>query len=103
MLKDARELSADDVLEADVCIVGAGAAGITLARQIGGDGADVLLLEAGGHDQTSRAQSLYDGKSTGALGNIELAETRIRAFGGTTRVWGGYCRPLQPIDFEQRD
>lgn len=34
MIRDSRELPKDSVIEADVCIVGSGAAGITIARDL---------------------------------------------------------------------
>jgi len=102
MLRDAENLSDGEDLEADVCIVGAGAAGITIARDLAGSDTSVLLLESGGRSREEKTQSLYEGESEG-FGNVKPGATRVRAYGGTTRVWGGYCRPLQPIDFEDRD
>lgn len=103
MLSDAQHLSTGDVLVADVCIAGAGAAGITVARGLRDSGLKVVVLESGGLERSRETQDLYAGESTGALGNIELGQTRERRFGGTTAVWGGRCRPLQAIDFRKRD
>src|SRR5439155_364564 len=47
---DARTLPNGSVLEADLCIVGAGAAGITMALEWSGPRHKVLLLEGGGPD-----------------------------------------------------
>ncbi len=101
MIVDANQLNAAR-LNADLCIIGAGAAGITLAREFEGTGARVLLLESGGDAPEPQTQSLYDGEN---IGNpyFDLSACRVRQFGGTTGHWGGACWPLEPIDFEQRD
>ena len=58
VLSDARELAGDQQVEVDVCIVGAGPAGISIAHELIGNGAQVWLLESGGRDVESRAQRL---------------------------------------------
>ena len=50
---DARRLDQTG-LETDVCIVGAGAAGITIARELANAPLSVLLLESGGTSSTQR-------------------------------------------------
>ena len=65
MLSDARELAADQQVEVDVCIVGAGPAGIALAREFVSNGARVWLLESGGKDVERRSQQLNRGQSVG--------------------------------------
>ena len=65
MIRDARDLSDGDVIEADVCIIGAGAAGITLARDLSGSGLRVLLLEGGGLEPDSESQEPYRGRNVG--------------------------------------
>ncbi len=98
---DAREVTHGTVLETDVAIVGAGAAGITLARELAGRPFQVCVLESGGLDLDKATQSLAGGESVG-LPYYPLEATRLRYFGGTTNHWGGWCRPLDPIDFEIR-
>jgi len=94
-------------LDADVCIVGAGAAGIALARALSGKGLDVLLLEGGGYRPTTRSQELYRAEMVttyrGPRDESYPFESRLRYFGGTTNHWSGWCRPLEPWDFEARD
>ena len=101
-LRDANNLAAETILRADLCIVGAGAAGITIARALRGSGLTVLLLESGGLEPDPDVQGLYQGTVAGVDG-LSLMESRVRAFGGTTRVWSGWCRPLEAEDFEERD
>ena len=85
----------------DVAVIGAGAAGITIARALAAYGKRVVLLEAGGEQQQIRSQDPYAGRVTGNPYQPLIA-TRVRALGGTTNYWGGMCRPLDPIDFESR-
>ncbi len=102
MLIDLEEAAADLLLEAEVCIVGAGAAGVALARDLMNTGRDVCLLEAGGMDYDERTQSIFKGNNIG-MEYYDLDHSRLRFFGGTTNVWGGRSIPLDPIDFEKRD
>jgi choline dehydrogenase-like flavoprotein len=89
------------VFEAEVCILGAGAAGITLARRLASSGLDVCVLESGGADWEKPIQDLGIGESIG-FPYYPLDESRLRLFGGTTAVWGGRVVQLDPIDFERR-
>ncbi len=85
----------------DVAVIGAGAAGITLARALAASGKRVVLLEAGDDQPQMKSQDPYAGRVTGNPYQ-PLISTRVRALGGTTNNWGGMCRPLDPIDFESR-
>jgi choline dehydrogenase-like flavoprotein len=87
----------------DVCIVGGGAAGLTLADALTGSGLSVLVLEAGGLKQTPAAQDPYRGEVVDPASHPWLEHFRVRAIGGASRAWGGRCLPFDPIDFEQRD
>ena len=89
-------------LEATICIIGAGAAGLTLACELDGSGMQVLLLEAGGLRLDAAASDhLYHGSAEAP--HPSPAEFRRVVFGGTTGTWGGRCVPFDPIDFERRD
>jgi choline dehydrogenase-like flavoprotein len=101
MIIDARSLPDRTVLQADVCIAGAGAAGIALAREFLTTGIKVLLLEGGDLKFSHHNQFMYRGESTGR-DYLPLEFTRRRQFGGTTVTWSGRCRPLDEIDFEAR-
>lgn len=104
MLIDARTVEQDSTVEADVCIIGAGAAGITIARELNGTSHSVCLLESGGFELEPEVQALYEGASEGTFLAREnyLTGSRLRFFGGTTNHWAGWCRPLDPLDFEVR-
>jgi choline dehydrogenase-like flavoprotein len=101
MHTDARTLEDGTLLEADLCIVGAGAAGISIAREWMGGARTVLLLEGGGFDYDPAMQDLYRGESVG-LPYYPLHAARLHQFGGTTGHWAGFCSTYDPIDFEPR-
>jgi choline dehydrogenase-like flavoprotein len=98
---DARRIPAGDQINTDICIIGAGAAGITIALGLVDKAVDVILLEAGGFTRTASSQSLYSGEVVG-LPTVPLNMSRSRFFGGSTNCWGGLCRPLEALDFRQR-
>ncbi|HTI04539.1 MAG TPA: GMC family oxidoreductase [Gemmatimonadales bacterium] len=99
---DARTLPNGTVLEGDLCIVGAGAAGITIAREWIGAKQTVLLLEGGGLTYEAAMQDLYRGEIVG-LPYFPLEAARLHYFGGTTGHWAGFCSTFDAIDFEVRD
>lgn len=101
MHTDARTLPNGHLLQGDLCIVGAGAAGIALAQEFIGRPERVILLEGGGFDLEGPVQALYQGEIVGRP-YYPLEAARLHYFGGTTGHWGGYCAPLDPIDFEVR-
>ena len=102
MHTDARTLDEGTVLQGDICIIGAGAAGISMALEWIGTPYRVLLLEGGGFEVESEIQDLYHGETTGQR-YFPLQSSRLHYFGGTTGHWGGFCSPLDPIDFKKRD
>ncbi|MGH6851607.1 MAG: GMC oxidoreductase [Methylocella sp.] len=102
MFIDARSIDDSTTIQTDLCIIGAGAAGISIALEFLSKSYDVILLESGGIHSDPMTQSLYDGKYVG-LSFERLDETRSRYFGGSTNCWGGHCRPLDSLDFEKRN
>jgi choline dehydrogenase-like flavoprotein len=99
---DARNLPNQTLIEGDICIIGAGAAGISMALEWIDTPYKVILLEGGGFEYETQMQDLYKGKTTGQR-YYPLESARLHYFGGTTGHWSGFCSPLDPIDFEQRD
>lgn len=89
-------------LEGEVCVIGAGAAGITLTRRLLAAGRTVVLLESGGLDYEAPVAALNAGQNVGE-NYYDLEDARLRFFGGTTAIWGGRCAELDPIDLEKRD
>ena len=86
----------------DACIIGGGVAGITLAIKLGQAGRRVLLVEAGDKDVSAKSQAYYRGE-LGDLENFPLHETRIRALGGSSHHWAGWCRAFDAYDFARSD
>ena len=99
MLVDARSLDNGACVETDVCIVGAGPAGLAVALDLDPTGARVVMLA---------------GPDAGAQGEVEggpypaLSTARAGGVGGTAALWdaelapgslGARYAPLAPIDF----
>ena len=87
----------------DICIVGAGPSGLTIASRLATSKLTVCVLESGGNDGRP---STYDDRSTEMTGlpYAALSTSRLRGVGGSTQRfgWGGLCKPLDFADFEQR-
>lgn len=90
-------------LDTDICIVGAGPAGIALAREFIGTRHNVLLLESGSLEFDTATQDLSRGTIVNNVPFSPLHATRARLFGGTSALWLGSCGQLDEIDFQQRD
>lgn len=105
MFVDANHLRDGTIIAADLCIVGAGAAGVTLTHSLRDAPFSIALLESGGTQSEEATQALYAGTYMGNVPKVDasyLRASRIRMYGGSTNLWGGYCRPLEPLDFETR-
>jgi len=113
MIIDARSLGESDSVETDVCIVGGGVAGITLAREFIGQRLRVTLLERGGWEPDEDTQSLGSGDIVGHpyIRPLDSAHVRCFCFGGSSTQWelgmdknqsGARMRPLDEIDFQER-
>jgi choline dehydrogenase-like flavoprotein len=87
----------------DVCVIGAGAAGVSLALGFAHTRFSVCLVESGGVRFEPETQALYKGITTGLPWFCELDDCRLRRYGGTTSGdWGGGCTPLDDLDFAPR-
>ncbi len=122
MLIDVSNLSEEVDFNSDICIIGGGAVGIDIARFFNTKKYSVILVESGGFDFEKETQELYEIENIGRniRGNATYSsvenlsfnshldeqfqnETRIRQFGGTTNIWSGKWKMLDPIDFERRE
>jgi choline dehydrogenase-like flavoprotein len=100
MLVSSRDASMEMTSDAAVCIIGSGAAGITLACEFDRCNFKVLLLEAGQRG-AARTPDFYSGDASPP--HPPANEFRRVGLGGTTSIWGGRCVPFDPIDFERRE
>jgi choline dehydrogenase-like flavoprotein len=110
MIVDGRAMPPDARLEVDVCIIGAGPAGLSLSGEFAGSAIQVAVLESGGLDREPDTDRLGAGDSVGyPYGALERA--RARGIGGSSLHWHEYqngnserwvARPLEPLDFEPR-
>lgn len=103
MIEDARTYSEAGSLDVDICVIGAGAAGVTIAQHFIGSRHRLLLIESGGLRFEYRPQRLSRGVISGeAYEPLNLS--RVRQLGGSTGKagWGGWCKPLSTGDFEAR-
>ncbi len=99
---DAADIPVGTTLGADVCVVGSGAAGITLARQLDGSGRSVIVLEAGGLEDDSATEAHAFAITHHGIPYRSQNPSRGRRFGGSTNYWFGRIATLDPIDFERR-
>jgi choline dehydrogenase-like flavoprotein len=102
MISHADSIAANACLWADVCIVGGGAAGISLALSLSGQGLKIVLLESGEMREHAPTQALYAGEVADEKLHSPPDKYRQRRMGGSTAIWGGRCVPFDPIDFETR-
>lgn len=94
---------------ADLCIVGAGPAGLTLAHALADSGLHIIVLESGA-DGDAATRELNVGSTVGDP-MADLRESRARSVGGTSVLWdtvrggvaGAKYVPLDAIDFTKRD
>ena len=98
---DARDEGLPARLDTDVCIVGAGAAGITVATELLGSGVDLCLIESGGFEADQDTQALCDLDSFGYPVR-ENFMSRARYYGGSCNLWAGRNMALMALDFETR-
>ncbi len=94
---------------ADLCVVGAGPAGLALAHALAGAGLSLILVESGA-DGGGGAGELNAGSTVGDP-MADLRGSRARSVGGTSLLWNTVRRgvagakyvALDPIDFTSRD
>jgi choline dehydrogenase-like flavoprotein len=101
MIVNAPQFPADQATSYDICIIGAGAAGISLALELDATDRRICLLEAGGDGYERATQRLYAGEVVGDH-YPSLRDMWLGALGGSTGVWAGWCRPLEETDFEPK-
>lgn len=102
MIIDLEKIDGIKTIEADICIIGAGVAGQTLATSLKDTKLKIILLESGDKDFRRDIEDMSGGENIG-LDYYDLKTSHLRLFGGTAAIWGGRCAELDGIDFEKRD
>jgi choline dehydrogenase-like flavoprotein len=102
MIRDLNDNQEPEECSADVCIIGGGAAGIALARELKGSGYRTIILEGGGVSREPETDDLYRSVVEGRS-HTGVHTGRARVLGGTTTLWGGQALPLHPLDMQRRE
>jgi len=76
---DARKLPANSIIEGDICIIGTGPAGLSMAMDWMNTPYNVMLLESGGFEYDDKVQDMLAGESTGQR-YFPLRSTRLSQF-----------------------
>ena len=97
-IDDLRAIDGDSPIDTDLCLIGSGPAGWTIAEELRGSGLRILIVESGGRDLDPDAEALNEIEDVGT----RLFNGRSRVLGGTSRVWNGRCIPFDDIDYEKR-
>ena len=82
-----------------VLIIGSGPAGLTLALELEKKNIKTVIIEAGGEEYNNKSQSFYKINTEG-VALKDISNSRLRQFGGTSAIWGGWCKPLTDLDFK---
>lgn len=116
-------MKGEPLFDADLAIVGAGPAGLTLANEFKGSRFRIVILESGVREETPafaelnrlhasgelsaapqiRRRTEFHGRSAASWSHEQQPYgVRSRGFGGSSLVWAGKSAPFDPIDFERR-
>jgi len=99
MIVDLGDTADDSLPEVDLCIIGTGPAGTTIAAELAGCGLRIAVLESGRRATSAQADALRRVVSEG----ITIKDySRERVLGGASTTWAGLSAPLDPIDMGPR-
>ncbi|MCH9807772.1 MAG: GMC family oxidoreductase [Alphaproteobacteria bacterium] len=87
----------------DLCIVGAGPAGLALALAYARSGKTTLVVEQGGPHPSPQTDDLVGAEIVEPSTHVPLEEAISPAIGGTSHRWGGRVVPFDRCDFENSD
>ena len=100
--EDARDIPEGATLSCDVCVIGSGAAGITIAQQLDRSGLRVVVLEGGSVKRDAAVEEESWAIDCLGMPQRNPIPARGRWFGGSTNLWFGRIATPDPIDFERR-
>jgi choline dehydrogenase-like flavoprotein len=106
MLIDLNQVPENSQIDCDICIAGAGPAGITIAAELVDVPVRVCLVESGGLSPRAAVPAGNVAEQLGVL--VDLIKVQHLSFGGASNRWGGLrgrwfrLRPMDPLDFETR-
>ena len=101
MFLDARSVESGTTITTEVCIIGGGVAGLTIARDLSDLKIQSCVIESGGFKPDAETRDLYRGECFGMPYSFADG-CRSRYLGGSSNCWGGWCRPMDPLDYERR-
>jgi choline dehydrogenase-like flavoprotein len=121
-IHDIRSVPHNTILRADVVIVGAGPAGLSIARELTDTKLKVLVVDSGGFDYDVETQALNAVENVGDpvqdvslnptgrgytdeltwLNHVPAFELRNRILGGSSHTWVGKCAAFDETDFAPR-
>lgn len=99
MIADLNTSGTDALSDYDLCIVGSGPAGMTLAAELADSGLRLCVLESGRARPTKHGDALRRVISEGI---IIKEYSRERVLGGASTTWAGLSSPLDAADMEPR-
>jgi choline dehydrogenase-like flavoprotein len=102
LIIDLEKTSLDGLSGFDVCVVGAGAAGLVVAVELVQQGKRVLVLEGGGLKKWERKSQALNKSRVVGLPFPGAHVGRFRTLGGSTSRWAGQVIEMDGMDFETR-
>ena len=99
---DLAAIPADARIEADICIIGSGPAGLTITSELADTELRVVVLESGGSTRHAATDALNEIESVGAPRVMPQWHLRNRIVGGSSHTWAGRCASFDAIDLEER-
>jgi choline dehydrogenase-like flavoprotein len=100
---DLRDIPVAEKIEADICIVGSGPAGSTIARELDSKRLRIVVVESGGIARNADVDSLNEIENIGRARVMDQWLVRNRMLGGSSNTWTGRCAPFDEIDYEARN
>ena len=96
------DIQSDSLFKSDVCIVGSGMSGQSLAATISElNNKQIMIIESGKIDYEKNVQLLNNYHNTGITFR-ENFKNRIRQLGGSANLWANQLMMLDPLDIKNR-